>query len=1390
MQDTVARPSAGLAASPPRSSARGSEPWRLNVLGPVELCFDTRPVEVSGIARDLLALLARTAGQEVSTASIIANLWGTQPPDDAQNVVASQVSRLRKALTAVAPDVDPTGVVVTMPTGYVLHIGASNVDAETFERLLADGRQALAVGQPALAISRLDAGLRLWRGAAYSDFDDQPFTRAEAQRLEDLRLAAIESRVEARLALTAPDVAPEMLSEVQALLTEHWHRERLWVHLMTALFRQGRRGDALAALRQAEARLVEDLTIEPGPELRFAERAVLNNDPALYGVPLRPSLVPTQLAATAPTLLGREQEIEWLVTALDMAATRRAQARLVVGSAGLGKTRLMAELAQQVADRGVAIRYGHGDPESSASLRHALVVDDDRLNLIVLDDLDLGSTEDVLEVVRFVRSHVDRPVLTVPTCRDPVRVGELAALPKLVLTTLGDNAIAEIVRIYAPSTTNAAAVAAMVNAGGVPARLHRAASEWAFNRAGRRIDRAAASAAEPTRWLTSVRDEVVAGILELDHVRRSARPLRPTTGPVVGCPYRGLARYEAADADLFRGRERAAAEVVARIVDAPLLTVIGAAGTGKSSLVRAGVLPAVAAGVLPDSARWRQLLVTPFGAAELALRLAEQAVDELSTEDKTVEPELAELADVADFDSTEEEPEPESNEAEPQKSTVDVPTAPTRTLLVVDQLEEAFTLVPAARAELFSTIVEAAASGQVSVLLVLRSDAYPGVAEHPDLAKLVAANSYALAPMSEPDLRRAIEEPAALAGTSVEPDLVDVLIGEAAAAGLPALSAGLTTLWAQRDDGVMELATYRATGGLSRAIEHAAERAYRQLSPAQEAVAAQVLVSLAENGHVAGAGGGAERAATLARLAEHGMVSIVDGQVELIHEALVENWPRLRGWMAKRQAERELGDHLSESTRAWTEAGRTSEALYGGARLAAALDYADGRDLPAKEREFLAAGERVLMAADLRRRQQATRLWYAILVLALLLTTALAASGMLFVAWRGANAANQRAGAVRVAQSGQNNPDLRQALRLTAAAATVDNAPETVNALRAALLRSPDLTAMAGEGVRVVAVSADGALIAAGSANGTVVLLHAPSLNIKQRLAYPGPVAGLTFTPDGRTLVAWGDPGDASTGAILVWDVQTGALVGTAFGQSTGGARPTGGGVLADGDTLMLARPGGAPVAWSLSARTPSTAYALPPGPATTVLVSPDGSAVLLSDGASATIITVPTGHTSQLSGVGQPLALNAGGRSLLSTRDGAVDVWDVATGARTGEIKAGDMLAGAWSADSSAFAVGGRDGTIVVYDAHQMSPILTLAGDRLPIQTVHFGADGHDLYTSSDSGALMAWDLTQPAGQTAAASTEDSSQLLAHACRLAGRDLTPAEWTAAIPEYPYRQVC
>ncbi len=226
-----------------------------------------------------------------------------------------------------------------------------------------------AVGQPTLALTRLDAALALWRGRAYADFDDHTFVSAEATRLEDLRLAVIEASVEARLAEAAPGAPAELLTELPELLAEHWHRERLWTQWMTVLYRLDRRADALAAFQRAEQLLSEQLSASPGPRLRATERAVRAGDQELLGQPITAAFVPAALATTVPVCVGREEELAWLSGALDLAATRRAQARLIVGAPGIGKTRTVAELAQRAALRGIPAYHFQADTNGLDAFR-------------------------------------------------------------------------------------------------------------------------------------------------------------------------------------------------------------------------------------------------------------------------------------------------------------------------------------------------------------------------------------------------------------------------------------------------------------------------------------------------------------------------------------------------------------------------------------------------------------------------------------------------------------------------------------------------------------------------------------------------------------------------------------------------------------------------------------------------------------------------------------------------------------------------------------------------------------------------------------------------------------------------------------------------------------
>jgi YVTN family beta-propeller protein len=246
---------------------------RFCVLGPLEGYVDGRSVAVGGgRQRALLALLLMHAGEIVSRDRLIEELWDGQPPSSGSQSLDVYVSRLRKAFRDAGAD----EVLVTRVPGYMLT--AEETDARRFEALAADGREALAAGDAQRALPLLREALALWRGTAYVEMADEHWARPEAERLEELRLQAVEDRVDAELRLGRHAA---LVPELEGLAARHPNRERLVGQYMLALYRSGRQTDALAAYRAARRSLVEELGLEPGPELRRLEAAVLAQDPAL-----------------------------------------------------------------------------------------------------------------------------------------------------------------------------------------------------------------------------------------------------------------------------------------------------------------------------------------------------------------------------------------------------------------------------------------------------------------------------------------------------------------------------------------------------------------------------------------------------------------------------------------------------------------------------------------------------------------------------------------------------------------------------------------------------------------------------------------------------------------------------------------------------------------------------------------------------------------------------------------------------------------------------------------------------------------------------------------------------------------------------------------------------
>jgi DNA-binding SARP family transcriptional activator len=324
------------------------------ILGPLEVLEEDRLVAVGGVKlRALLVVLILHANETVSSERLIDELWGERPPANATKAVQVQISRLRRALDAARQGAGKS--VVTREHGYYLRASPESIDSIRFERLLNEGRGELAAGRAERAVSVLEAGLSLWRGPPLADFVYEPFARSEIARLGDLRIAALEELVEAKLALGRH---AEVMGVLETLIGENPYRERLRGQLMLALYRSERQAEALQAYQDARKTLVHDLGIEPGERLRELERGILAQDPALA------ILVDSGVAAEAvpegrsAPFIGRDYEFGELLVALGDASTGHGRLVLLGGEPGIGKTRLVEELIAHARARGVRTLVG------------------------------------------------------------------------------------------------------------------------------------------------------------------------------------------------------------------------------------------------------------------------------------------------------------------------------------------------------------------------------------------------------------------------------------------------------------------------------------------------------------------------------------------------------------------------------------------------------------------------------------------------------------------------------------------------------------------------------------------------------------------------------------------------------------------------------------------------------------------------------------------------------------------------------------------------------------------------------------------------------------------------------------------------------------------------
>ena len=812
------------------------------------------------------------------------------------------------------------------------------------------------------------------------------------------------------------------------------------------------------------------------------------------------------------------------------------------------------------------------------------------------------------------------------------------------------------------------------------------------------------------------------------------------------CPYKGLARFETADAEFFFGREPVVAEAIGRLVERRFLALIGPSGSGKSSLLRAGVVHALVSGAIPGSDRWSITVIRPG------------------------EHPLAALGDALD-------------------------DRPGRTLLAIDQFEEVFSAcgdVEERRVFLDAITNGASANDDVTVALAMRADFYGRCAEHRALGSLIAGNQILVGPMDAEELRRTIELPAVRAGLSVEPDLIDALVSDTVGqpGALPLLSTALLELWTRRRDGVLRLEDYVRAGGVEGAVARLAEEAFGRLDNAQQAAARRILLRLAAPGEGTDV---VARQATLAEfdldrdepaaraltvLADARLITISQGTAEVAHEALLREWPRLRGWVAEDADGRALHRHVTEATHTWQEGGRDAADLYRGARLTAAWDWAGSHDadLNDSERQFLQTSHAASEGDAVRSRRTNRRLRGLLVGVAVLLIASLVIGDLALTQRDRATNALTVADAGRLASRSRLERDPQLALLMAREAVNISDSPETRSALFAALERTPAITdrmytvagapPIGGE-TQWIEGSPDGRTLAIGDAGPSVAFFDTARHEAVASVDIGSPTEGAAFSPDGKTLAVVTSAGELVAIDVATRTVRTrvpfsGSIDALAF--DPGGSELVTAEHAADLRESLVPRD---PVTLATTARAvqiegrdgatfPEISRPLSPF---AMAFAADGSGLVTTRGNGPTLLLRPdltVVRRYPIGGQGVAVSPDGSTAALLENDDlaNAGHVWfldlgsgDIrkASGGHTGPFKTEYEAVGAdFTPDGRSLVTVGNDSRLIVWDVATASVRTTLAetGD-LPLRGPTLSRDGTTAYTTDRNQDVVVWDLS-----------------------------------------------